>query len=31
MSTDEIKSINKGIAVETVHFLGDCLYLGDKI
>jgi len=31
MSTDEIKSINKGLAVETVHFLGDSLYLGDKI
>ena len=31
MSTEEIKNINKGIAVETVHFLGDCLFLGDKI
>ena len=31
MSTDEIKNVNKGMAVETTHFLGDCLYLENKI
>ncbi|GAA5938725.1 translation machinery-associated protein 20 [Sporobolomyces koalae] len=31
MSTDEIRSINKNIGVEMVHFLGDDLWKVDKI
>ncbi|KAF9923566.1 Malignant T-cell-amplified sequence 1-A [Modicella reniformis] len=26
MSTDDIRRINRGIGVETVHYLNDCLW-----
>ena len=29
MSTDKIKSVNKGIAVENIHYLLDGLYIGE--
>ncbi|KAI0340596.1 hypothetical protein BDW22DRAFT_1414512 [Trametopsis cervina] len=31
MSTEEMKSVNKGVGVETVHYLGDDLWAVDKL
>jgi len=31
MSTDEIRSLNKNIGVEMIHFLGDDLWKVDRI
>lgn len=31
LSTEEMKSVNKGVGVETVAYLGDDLWLAQKI
>ena len=31
MSTDEMVAVNKGIGVDTIHFLNDCLWYKERL